>query len=292
MQEEEFSDLIDFDADINIFFRGEFIPRTILMKLRGVKVALSSEPFPRYVGSRLHYTRDSMFRYIVFRAIKDLPFDYVFHYDEASLPFLEEDGLCLSGCFPFPVATRIYRPIPAAPEWDFFFIGRSTPHRERYFEHLKHYYHFLHICHGMWGRSLVEYISKSRIAFNIHAEDEVSWEPRVQMLLSCGAFLISEKLSQNSILRPGQDYVEVCTPAQAHQAAEYYLKHDSERLRVASTGHARVIEHLSAERNFADLISNIFNGKYKRFAVGDGAAGLKIRRTAWYIQEGFRRLVS
>jgi len=290
MEEKDFANLLDFNADINIFFRGEFVPKTVLEQLQGVKVALSSEPFPRYVGPRLTYTRDSMFRYLAFRSIKELPFDYVFHYDEASLAFLDQEGLGLSGCFPFPVATGVYRRLPASPEWDFFFIGRSTGHRERYFGHLKHRYHFLHICHGIWGESLVEFVSKSRIVFNIHAEDEVSWEPRVQMLLSCGAFLISEKLSPNSILRPGIDYIEVANPAEAHQAAEYYLRHEPERLRIAEAGMDRVHDRLDARTNFSELIRKIQQGAYNRFKVGNGGRLSRVRRTTWYLAERLKRL--
>ena len=292
MSEKQFDELVDFDADVNIFFRGEFVPLPVLVKLRGVKVALSSEPFPRYIGTKLTYTRDSMFRYLLFRSIRKLPFDYVFHYDESSLFFLEEDGLSLSGSFPFPVATSLYRKIPSQIRWDFFFIGRSTPYRELFFGELKHRFNFLHICHGIWGEELVNYISKSKIALNIHAEREVSWEPRVQMLLSCGAFLISEKLSPNPILRPGSDYIEVLDTAEAHQAAEYYLHHEEERLKIAETGQARVLQHLDAKTNFSELIRKIEKGEYNRFKVQDGGFLPKVYLSTWYVREGFRRLVS
>ena len=109
---------------IIIFFSEvSFFAEEVLTRLRGVKVCLSSEPFPRYIDRRLEYTFDSLERYLNFRAIGGKAFDYVFHYDEASLPFLSKDGLHLSGAFPFPVATKTYAPKSvdkADKEWDLF----------------------------------------------------------------------------------------------------------------------------------------------------------------------------
>ena len=214
MKVEDYQSLIDFKPDYTFFFRGENVPHKVIERVTGVKVALSSEPFPRYVNGVREQTADSVKRYEVFRPIRFLPFDYVFHYDAASMPFFNEDGLYLSGHFPFPVATDSYFSKPSAKSWEVFFIGRSTEHREQYFGALKHHKKFLHICHGIWGPALVDYMSSAKICLNVHAENEVSWEPRMQMMLACGAFVISEKITPNSYLRPGIDYVQVDSPQQ------------------------------------------------------------------------------
>lgn len=265
MEHADFNALIDFQADINFFFRGEFIPKTVLQQLDGINVNLSSEPFPRYINGKLVYTIDSIIRYLAFRQIRNLPYDYVFHYDAASLSFIEKDGLELSGAFPFPVATNTYTPALQQKEWDFFFIGRSTLHRESFFNPLKHRFHFLHVCHGIWGTPLINYINMAQICLNIHAEDEISWEPRVQMLLSCGAFVISEKITPNDLLRPGIDYVEIGSPTELYQAAEYYLNNIDERQKIAITGADRVKEKLCSSTNFSELIHDITNHKYPNF---------------------------
>ncbi|RPJ73741.1 MAG: hypothetical protein EHM20_11735, partial [Alphaproteobacteria bacterium] len=130
MKESDFDDLVHFSADFNFFFRGEYFPSEILKKLNGFKVALSSEPFPRFIDNKLEYTADSIKRYLDFRSrIRCADFDYVFHYDESSLEFLRRDGLLASGSFPFPVATKTYIDRELPKEWDIFFIGRSTVHR-------------------------------------------------------------------------------------------------------------------------------------------------------------------
>jgi hypothetical protein len=292
MGDGEFSGLISFDADVNIFFRGEYFSNEVLRQLKGVKIALSSEPFPRHLSGRLVYSKDSLLRYIDFRSkIKKKSFDYVFHYDDASLDFMAKDGLLLSGSFPFPVATSTYTRSIQDATWDLFFIGRSTNHRERFFGQLKHQYNFLHICHGIFGPPLIDYISRSKICLNVHAENEVSWEPRVQMLLACGAFVISEPITPNSILRPGVDYIEAHSETDMQMKVDYYLKNDAERERIAKSGEARVRDLLSASVCFPKLVSNAHARIYSSFSAHSGLFVLDILGFAIHIGNRVRARV-
>jgi hypothetical protein len=260
MGTEQFLDLLQYDADINIFFRGEFVPHEVLQQLRGVKVNLSSEPFPREINKHIEYTRDSLARYCSFRTIRTKPFDYVFHYDASSLNFMQNDGLKLSGEFAFPVATGLYKPLDIPKNWDIFFIGRSTNHREKYFGPLKHYFIFLHIAHGIWGEDLVKYINASRINLNVHAENEVSWEPRLQMMLT-----------PNSYHRPGIDFVEVSNQYEMFDAVSHYLQYPDQRDTIALNGYNRVQELLCSRISFKNLIDGIFLEKYPRFSPKPGS---------------------
>jgi hypothetical protein len=148
---------------------------------------------------------------------------------------------------------------------DFFFIGRSTEHREKYFSHLKHKYNFLHIAHGMWGNEIVPFINQSKILLNVHAENEISWEPRVQMLMATGNMLITEKLSYNNLLEPGIDYIEVSSPEECIEKAEYYLKNKIQREKIAKNGLRKIEKYFDSNKNFKQLIDGIFSGKYSKF---------------------------
>lgn len=268
MAAEDYRALVDYDADFNFFCRGEFVPNEVLEQLRGHRIALSSEPFPRRLDGRWRLTRDSLSRYLWFRMIRRKPFDYLFHYDAASLPLMERDGLTPSGAYPFPVATHVYSPRSMPRRWDVFFIGRGTRHRESYFWQLKHELDFLHIDHGVWGPPLVDYICGSAISLNVHAEDEVSWEPRVQMLLACEAFVISEPITPNPYLREGVDYVEVSSPTEMREAVEHYLEHDEERLAIAKSGRSRVVEVLDSRAAFSGLMAAVTEGSARPFNPG------------------------
>ena len=72
--------LLDFNADYDIFFRGEYVPKKVLDQLSGTKIALSSEPFPRYIDGHWDFTVDSLRRYAEFRNIRDKSYDYVFQH--------------------------------------------------------------------------------------------------------------------------------------------------------------------------------------------------------------------
>jgi len=290
MDDQELESLVAFNADVNIFFRGEFFSNTILNRLNGKKIALSSEPFPRYISGKLEYTADSLQRYIDFRSrIRQKSFDHVFHYDDASLAFMAKDGLLLSGHFPFPVATKTYKNYGNEARWDLFFIGRSTQHRETFFGRLKHQHNFLHICHGIFGPPLIEYISSSKICLNVHAEDEVSWEPRLQMLLACGAFVISEPITPNFLLRPGVDYIEAFSQEDMAEKVAYYLKNESQRRQIAASGQARVNELLNANLCFPKLISDVLFNRNPRFTTRPGLAILNGLR---FLQKARSRLRS
>lgn len=265
MSPNEFQDLFSFNADYNIFFRGEYIPSEVLEKLLGKNINLSSEPFPVLINNTLNYSFDSIKRFLIFRNIRHNNFDYVFHYDKSSLPFLLKDGLHLSGEFVFPVATHIYQQKRIEKRWDVFFIGRCTTHREKYFGPVKEYNKFLDIAHGIWGRDVIDYISASKICLNIHAENEISWEPRMQMMMACGAFVISEPITPNDYLRPGIDYVEISHPLELLEAANYYLNNDEAREEIAKNGCERVREKLDSKILFRDLLEGINENRYPKF---------------------------
>lgn len=271
MTPSDFDDLKAYHAHFNIFFRGEYVPNEVLEKLEGIKINLSSEPFPRRIDNHIEYTLDSVKRYLGFRKIRNKLFDYVFHYEAASLEFMQKDGLFLSGEFAFPVATNTYKPVRLEKKWDLLFIGRSTQHRESIFNPLKHHFNFLHIAHGIWSADLVELINQSRICLNVHAEDEISWEPRLQMLLACGAFVISEPITPNNYYRPGIDYVEITRNGKWLEVVKYYLNNPEERQKIAKNGCQRTLELLDSKKVFKALISDINSGTFPKFRSKSGS---------------------
>ena len=199
-----------------------------------------------------------------FREIRNKTFDYIFHYDASSLPFLKNEGINLSGEFYFPVATSIYKKKDFKKKWDFFFIGRSTPHREIFFSPLKHHYNFLHICYGIWGEELVDYMNQSKILLNVHAENEISWEPRVQMLMATGNMVISESLPKNKYFMPGQDYIEIHNPKDLYEKVKYYLEHEDEMEKIAQNGLKKVHELFDSKKGFTRFVEDLLAQKYNK----------------------------
>lgn len=267
----DFVELHKYKPDLVFIFRADYLPASFFENLKCIKIALSSEPFPRHMNKTLVYTKDSFKRYLYFRRnIRSKKIDYLFHYDKASLNYMSRDGLNLSGSFLFPVATNFYLPQINHKKWDIFFIGRDTRHREKYFLPLKKNFNFLHIAHGVFGEDLLKYISQSSICINVHAENEVSWEPRMQMLLAAGAFVISEKITQNEVLRPGIDYIEASNPDDMYEKVKYFLENPEEITRISNSGRNRIEKELQSSKIFQSLINDIQNNKYMRFQAKSG----------------------
>ena len=124
---EYYSSLVDFDADINIFFRGELVPAEVIRRLSGKRVALSTEPFPKLKAGQFDYTLDSLGRFRSFLDIFNCGFDHIFHYDAVSEEFFESQGIKLSGFIALPIATGTYKLHRKERVRDVLFIGRSTP---------------------------------------------------------------------------------------------------------------------------------------------------------------------
>lgn len=295
MTEEDFEELKRFDADYNIFFRGEFFPESILCELRGIKINLSSEPFPKIVGDKWEFTPDSVRRYGEFRNIRHKSFDYVFHYDASSLELFKRDGMQIAGDFVLPVATGTYKAKEFKKEWDVFFIGRSTKHREDLFGMTKNHFNFLHVAHGISGEKLVEYINRSKICINAHAEDEISWEPRMQMMLACGAFVLSEKITPNRYLESDKHFVEFDGEKDLREKVGYYLENEAECKRISSNAAHVIVEKFDTRANFSKLIQGIENGIFKKFKIKG-----KDRANDYYLSavptkkdflEGFKKIV-
>ncbi len=261
---DDFRALLEFAPDITFVFRGELLPRETLQRLTGTKVAFSSEPFPKFYNDQFHYTSDSLARFEFFSSIRDLPYDYVFHYDAASEIFLRNQGFFLSGYTPFPIARSVYRPVNSSIKWDIFFIGRSTEHRERFLGPLKRDFKFLHIAHGVQGAELVSYICSSKININLHAEAELSWEPRLQMLLACGALALSEPIPANASLRPGCEFIEVHNPDDCYAACVSALNEPDRFDAFRKAGLQAITELFCAKRFFRKLISELKGDRYER----------------------------
>lgn len=272
MSLDEFRDLIAFKPEITFFFRGEFVPDGLLKRLSGVTVNLSSEPFPKVVEGRLHSNDSFVERLRTFLTIADKGFDYVFHYDAVSMRLLERLGVHLSGAWAFPIATGTVDAYDATSAvlpvvnggFDFLFTGRGTPHRERLFGALKHEFDFLHVDSGVPGLNALPLARASKIVINAHADPGISWEPRLQFFLAAGCFVLSETISENPYLTPGEHFVAFSDGPDLYQKARYYLERPQLREKIAKAGQARVREALASAPAFEALIGDLLAGRYPK----------------------------
>ncbi|MDU0343983.1 glycosyltransferase [Bosea rubneri] len=268
-----YKELIEFNPDITIVFRGELMDAETLSDLNGTKIGYSTEPSPKIIEGRLEYTRDSLGRFKTVLGIFDKPYDYIFHYDEASRSFFESQGLFFSGYAPLPIATETYVPLPIERSRGILFFGRSTEHREGILGPLKRDFDVLHLAHGWPGGTAHEisefntFVARSRVVLNIHAEDEVSWEPRLQQCLSCGALVISEPISDNTYLTPDVHYLQASGGPAFYDLVRRVMENPSEFAGVARAGRQRVLQTLSSASWFPRFFQNLQQTGANRFAL-------------------------
>jgi hypothetical protein len=114
---------------------------------------------------------------------------------------------------PIPVAERVYRPVrPGTDSLRPLFVGRSTPHRERFLVPVKREFDLLHVAFGAGVEELERLMDEHDVAINVHNEPYPSFENRVCLHLAAGHLIVSEPLSPSNGLRPGEDHLEVRSP--------------------------------------------------------------------------------
>jgi hypothetical protein len=262
--------LIEFRPDISICFRPEYFSKELVAVLSGIKVGISTEPFPKYVNGEFYYSLDSISRFKNLLRAAPLGFDFIFHYDSASLSFMALMGVNLSGVVALPVATRTWTAGTAVPgaeranNWDVVFLGRSTTHRERHFLPLKRDFRFLHVAHGIEGKDILPYYHASTIGLNVHSEPEVMWEPRVQQLMAAGLLVVSEQISPNEILVPGEHFIETNEPSSTYEICKQIMKDPRQFEDIRRAGYERVRNCLSARQIWPSLISGCLEGNFSR----------------------------
>jgi hypothetical protein len=267
--------LLDFQPDVAIFFRPEFFANDLLSQLRGVKIGISTEPMPKYLNNTFHYTLDSIGRFKSLLKAAALKFDYIFHYDATSLSFMERMGVRVSGPLALPVATKTWRAAaPRDADWDLVFVGRSTEHRERHFGTLKRDLRFLHIAHGIIGKDALPYYHAARIGLNIHAEPELAWEPRMQQLMAAGLLVVSEPISPNDLLRPGEHFLEVRQPYETYETCRAIAANAGSFEPIRRAGYERVQRDLAARQVWPRLIDRCLQRDFQPAAFDLGRVRL------------------
>jgi hypothetical protein len=247
--------LLEFQPDVAIFFRPEFFSNDLLSRLRGVKIGISTEPMPKYLDGNFHYTLDSIGRFKSLLKAAELEFDHIFHYDAASLSFMERMGVRVSGAIALPVATMTWRPAEDRnADWDLVFLGRSTENRERHFGGLKRDLRFLHIAHGIIGKDVLPFYHAAKIGLNIHSEPELGWEPRIQQLMAAGLLVVSEPISPNEWLRPGEEFLEIRHPHETYEICREIVANPLKFEPIRRAGHERVQRDLTARQLWPRLI--------------------------------------
>jgi hypothetical protein len=200
--------LDDYDPDVVIAFRPEFVQPQLFEGLRAITLGWLTEPLPR--GEDAH--EDLKTRLEALRKVDVTNFDRVIAFEPKIVP-AASDVLPIWRAVPLPCTDRLFAPVretTGPPR--FLFTGRSTPHRDAFLNPIKHDFDVVHLAHGVTDDKLAEFMAEADAGINLHNEPYPTFENRCGVYLAAGLLLISETLDPRCGLVPGVHYVECDAP--------------------------------------------------------------------------------
>jgi hypothetical protein len=247
-----------FEPDAVVVFRPEVLPPGVLQDVDAAIVGFLTEPVPRTLDGAPH--PDLAKRARDLQRLDTRNVDRLVSFDPNIVP-MADTVMPVWRSLPIPVADRLYRdPAPLTSPPRLVFIGRSTPHRERYLRPVKERYDLLHVAFGAGVEDLERYLAQHEVTLNLHNEPYPSFENRVCLHLAAGHLVISEPLSPTHGLEPGRDYLEVGSPDEL-MAALRSVEEDprrAERIRVCGRQKGEAFRASAVfDRLIADLLADL-----------------------------------
>lgn len=262
-----------FAPDVVVAFRPELLADGVLAELDAICVGFLTEPLPR-PGRPPHPDLD--LRLEALRGLDAGNVDRLVAYDPYIAPTVDA-VFPIWRSMPLPVSDALFaavRPTPGPPR--LVFVGRATPHRDRFLDPVKHDFDVLHIAHGITEGWLVEVLAGRDAGINLHNEPYPNYENRVSTLLAAGLAVFSEELSPRWGLQPGVDYVEVGAPWELWEVMRQVAR-APDALRTMRLSGRRKAERFRASRVWPALA---------REALADVAAFGSRRREAPAMRRG------
>ncbi len=244
---DKLSELKDYD----LFFlqRGEFLPLELIGSINTPRFYWATELIAR--------RRDQD------QLIKSGLFDHVFVHSIKCRDTIISKGWIESEKVSVLINgfdEETHKPQETKKDIDVLFVGNVTPRRKKILNKLSKDHH-IEICKS-YGKEMVTLFNRAKIVLNIHAAEELDTETRVFEALGCGAFLLSEPLSQENPFIPGKHYVETDLK-DFTKTISYYLEHDAEREEIAACGNKEAwAKHSYVKRS--EEIANIMKPFVKK----------------------------
>jgi len=185
-------------------------------------------------------------------------FKHIFFHSEACLKTALDRGWVVPGegsvlCNGFDPQVH-YRHENVKRDIDVLFIGAVTRRRRRILNDLQK--HVTVAVKSAFGSELVDLFNRAKIVLNIHAEDVLDTETRIFEATGCGAFVLSEALSDDNPFPPGM-ITEVDSVEKLPELIEYYLTHPDKREQIADECHQEALRHHTYKARAGQIVDTI-----------------------------------
>jgi hypothetical protein len=231
---ENFLNLPDFD--VMLLQRGDFFPLELIESCQRPRFFWASELVAR--------CRDQD------RLFQSGLFDHVFVRTPQCISQIVRNGwmpreklsILLSG---YDALT--HQRIDCKKDQEVVFVGSMLPRRKMILERLRRKFSVEVVA--AFGKEMTAIFNRAKIVLNLHAEDQLDTESRVYEALGCGAFVLTERLSDENPFVSGRHLVEADDLDDLEEKISYYLANDQERIQIASQGYEEVFRgHSYRER--------------------------------------------
>ncbi len=237
-----------------VVFRPEVLPHGVFAGLRAAVLGFLTEPLPRRRGNRAH--QDLKRRRADLAAMDPGNVDRLVTFDPLIAPTADA-VMEVWRSLPLPVADALYAPVgPPQDARSILFLGRSTPHRERFLERPKRELDVVHAAFGIGLGELTQLFAAHSIGVNLHNEPYPSFENRVSLQLAAGQLVVSETLSPTHGLEPDIDYLEFSEPDELLGILRTAVRFPQAYHRVRLSGR-RKAEAFRASRVYPQLIAEL-----------------------------------
>jgi len=270
-----YKDFLDApESDVFLLQRGDYFPIPLLESIQVPRFFWASELVSR--------CRDQD------RLLKSGLFDHIFLHSHSCLETVvsrgwidrDKSSVLLNG-----FDGTLHRPLSLDRDIDVLFVGSLTLRRESMLEEVQS--HFNLVVASAFGEELVNLYNRAKIVLNIHAEDLLDTETRVFEALGCGAFLLTERLSQENPFS-GSKLVEFNTVEDLCEKVQYYLTHEDERDEIAKRGHVAALRNHTYTRRGQEIVNTI--SSYLRENHREATVRRDWRLHAYGMSEPFLRL--
>lgn len=214
----------DIDFDILLLQRGEWFPIELIKAINRPKVFWASELF-NHDQERLIYSGvfDTIFLHSSNR-LKSLKREWNMY---SGKPYIYN---MINGFDP----NVFYQDRNVKKDIDVLFVGTLTDRRKKWLNEISKNNKVTY--KSVYGKEMALYINRAKIVLNIHSYDQIDTETRVFECLGCGAFLISEELSDENPFIKNEHYIET-NINMFSEKIEYYLNNENKRKEIAEAGY-------------------------------------------------------
>ena len=186
-------------------------------------------------------------------------FDHVFLYHRNYISAFNEHPDGYIHWFPYSCDLKVFRPLGMKRDLDVAFIGQlfsDNSERARIMKHLGKRWKINEQRYYPMHEIPVVY-SRAKIVVNLPLADDLNF--RFFEGLSCRALLLTRRIKngQEILFKEGTHYVAFNTEQELYEKVNYYLKHDTEREKIAAAGHAEFMARHRLDIRLKSLLEEV-----------------------------------